>query len=335
MTCVDTENVRVPLSPIELDADLTMPSTSAQGSFGKTDPCAPSEQTSTDVICVPGGAFLFGGPDGNPDGIDIYSSVPQRTAVMPKLFVDKLEVSVAKMRTAIASGLPVDSAAIFVNDGPLWSSGMDPPQNACAYTSEPKNREALGANCVSWRLARAYCQMRGGDLPTEAEWEYIASVAGRPFKTLYAWGNDEATCSRAAYGRTGDASGAGADCSKSVNANPGPVPVTSDSGSNGHAGDVTPEGIVGLMGGLSEWTLDSAAPFDGACWSAATLASPRCWEQNATHRAVRGSSWADGVIVPSTVRIIVPGEQGGAGIPNAAPPDFAVGFRCVYAGAPK
>ena len=58
-------------------------------------------------------------------------------------------------------------------------------------------REDYPLPCASWRLARAFCQSQGGDLPTEAQWEYAASAAGRPYKTLYPWGDDDPTCARA------------------------------------------------------------------------------------------------------------------------------------------
>jgi formylglycine-generating enzyme required for sulfatase activity len=333
-TCVDTENVRVAVTPLNLDPDLTVASTSEQGAFGKSDPCAPSEQSSAEVVCVPGGAFLFGGRDGNPNATDIYPSVPQRTVVMPKLFIDKHETTVAQMRAAIAHGLPTDSRALYVNDGAFWKSTSDPIADACTYSTTPMGREELGVNCVSWRLARAYCQSRGGDLPTEAQWEYVASAAGRPFKALYPWGNDDPTCARAAYDRL-EQPGDPTDCALTLNLMPGPVAPTTDDGHDGKPGDVTPIGVVGMAGGVSEWVLDSAAPFDGPCWRSQPLTSPRCWEENATHRSVRGASWGDGLLPPMSVRTAIPGEQGSAGITLAAPPDPAIGIRCVYAGAPK
>ncbi len=46
--------------------------------------------------------------------------------------------------------------------------------------------------------ARTYCRWLGGDLPTEAHWELVASNRGR---TVYPWGNEKPTCERAVLGR--------------------------------------------------------------------------------------------------------------------------------------
>ena len=41
--------------------------------------------------------------------------------------------------------------------------------------------------CVSWYEANKYCKSKGKRLPTEAEWEYVATNKG---KTKYSWGNN-------------------------------------------------------------------------------------------------------------------------------------------------
>ena len=42
----------------------------------------------------------------------------------------------------------------------------------------PVNPERLPVENVNWHQARAYCQKIGMDLPTEAEWEYVAQLGG-------------------------------------------------------------------------------------------------------------------------------------------------------------
>ena len=46
--------------------------------------------------------------------------------------------------------------------------------------------------------ARTYCRWLGGDLPTEAHWEWVASNKGR---TVYPWGDQKPTCELAVLGK--------------------------------------------------------------------------------------------------------------------------------------
>jgi formylglycine-generating enzyme required for sulfatase activity len=84
---------------------------------------------------------------------------------------------------------------------------------------------------------------------------------------------------------------------------------------------VTPLGIVGLAGGVAEWTLDAYEDYAGPCWASAPVTGAVCWKQSAQQRAFRGGSWAaPPTILPSVVR------QGAK--PTAS--TSIVGFRCVY-----
>jgi len=111
----------------------------------------------------------------------------------------------------------------------------------------------------------------------------------------------------------------------------GPEPVTAHDGHDGRPGDVTPLGIVNLDGGVVEWTLDGGAAYTDACWRGASLRSPRCFDENAPHRTLRGGSWFE---TPTSVvdRGLIPGAVGpGANVYGA----FAqIGFRCAYAERP-
>ncbi|GAB5493801.1 MAG: hypothetical protein Phog2KO_40160 [Phototrophicaceae bacterium] len=59
--------------------------------------------------------------------------------------------------------------------------------NGSALNPSSRSEGNYPRNNVSWREASLYCEMRGGRLPTEAEWEYAASG---PDNLRYPWGEE-------------------------------------------------------------------------------------------------------------------------------------------------
>ncbi len=62
----------------------------------------------------------------------------------------------------------------------------------CNYNAPDRDDHPL--NCVNWKLAQNYCEVHGGRLPLEAEWE-LAARAG--VNERYPWGHEKATCKHA------------------------------------------------------------------------------------------------------------------------------------------
>ncbi|MGI9382354.1 MAG: formylglycine-generating enzyme family protein [Methyloligellaceae bacterium] len=107
----------------------------------------------------------------------------------------------------------------------IKATGHQPP----AFHDDPAfNRPDQPVTGVTWDDANAFCHWAGGRLPNEIEWEKAARGVDR---RLYPWGN-EPDLSRA--GLTGEI----------------PLPVTAT------PGDVSPYGVRGMAGNVSEWVED-------------------------------------------------------------------------------
>jgi formylglycine-generating enzyme required for sulfatase activity len=284
---------------------------------------------------------------------------PERIALLSAFYVDRYEVTVARWRDALAHGfkppdVPVvggsmqtDSCAAQVADDVRW----------CTWTAKPASPslEQYALTCVSKRAARAFCQWAGGDLPTEAQWEYVAQAVGRSTKTAYPWGDDAPgcvgvlgaagdravfarlfTCSGGVNGREECVAGDGNACNSSDNSDhcggapkidprQGPQPVDVVDAPMGDRALGTD--VVGLGGGVSEYVLDGFHALDSICWASAPLAEPACIDAAASP-SVRGGNWEAGEAnVSSGARRPSDASTSDFGLPQ-------VGFRCVRPVAP-
>ncbi len=86
---------------------------------------------------------------------------------------------------------------------------------------------------LTWDEARTYAQWLGGDLPTEAQWEFAAR--GSEGRT-YPWGEEAPSCEHANF----------AQCGMPVDVRP----------ATGRDKGATPEGILDLAGNAPEWVRD-------------------------------------------------------------------------------
>jgi formylglycine-generating enzyme required for sulfatase activity len=318
-TCVDTEAVRVGVPEAHLEPGSPASPPSQQGTFAPVPPCPPAP-AGRDAVCIPGGAFLFG---------DDRLGAPERLAVMPSFWMDRHEMTVGNYR-ALQSGFHLAFEAPIANDGPFAkATTADDGMNRCTYSDNAASgREDWPLNCVAWVAARFVCRAAGGDLPTEAEWEYAASAAGRSYETKYPWGDDEpqclgacanqSGCHEAVFGRAkSSVIGGSPVCAKTGY---GPLSVGTATNDDGDVVGAVP-GLVGLGGNLAEFTLDGFEPFDSPCWRGAGLVDPACLEDDPPERPVRGSDWTDSPLYATVV-----GRQGFS--PTLG--YFGAGFRCVY-----
>ena len=337
-TCIDAEGVRVPLAEEALAPFEGAPKQSQVGSFQLGEAC-PDHPGSGNAICIPPGAYVLGSSDKSEN---YAPSVPERFAVMNRFWMDRTEVTVARWRAALSRNFRSPNLTPVENNGPL---SIDLSTDArllaeCTYSasagSVAPSREDFPLTCVDWYAARAFCQFQGGDLPTEAQWEYVASKAGRSFETRFPWGDqtEAPTCDQAVFFRRGPDS---LCASKGV----GPIAVTDTVVQR----DATPLGVLDLAGNVDEWTLDSANKYDSPCWNGSTLTDPVCWEENAPQRRARGGTWT-GTATTLAASFGVPAAPIGScysagyfGNGHIAEPLCLgwtdAGFRCVYRGEPK
>jgi formylglycine-generating enzyme required for sulfatase activity len=321
-TCIEAP----PLAPVEeaaseptLDRDVP----SVAGAYGD-EPCD-GVALSVDRVCVPGGAFLFGDAFYLPAATGAGRPVdarPERIVRVTRFAMDRHEVSVARYRAALARG--------FTPPLPPESNDRDGPpgllrDEACTFSDAPRGREGYPLSCVAWETARAFCLAEGGDLPSEAQWEYAAVAAGRAQKTTYPWGDSSPSCGDAVYGR----SPAIPECQE---LGEGLAPLDAP------RGDESAVGVRDLAGSLEEHLRDSHARFSAACWTEAPIVDPVCEEppppgcEDTTSdtcrfgpgwvHSVRGGSWFSPA---SDLRSVSRSEATSS---TATSP--LIGFRCVY-----
>lgn len=225
-------------------------------------------------VCVKGGAFVFGIGDNamrfDTDMVDL----PKRIVRVSSFVVDAHEVTVARMREAFASGkIPsvTYSALQIGDDNPDFSNGF----KSCVYSAR-NEAQALPDNCLEPQLMAVFCAIDGGTLPSEVEFEYMATMA-RHEKRHYPWGNDPLTCDRAVFGRLkGSAYFCGAY---------GPQPLSNDSL------DVSPDHVYDLAGSMSEVTRDVYTSLGSRCWRDAPSIDPTCAGSGPT--TARGGNWTN------------------------------------------
>lgn len=266
--------------------------------FDGVAPAACTGDAGTGEVCVPGGAFWMTNAEVN---LSIEGSAgPERVVVLSPFWVDAKEVTVGDIRR---SGLATANDPV-----------RDDKHLLCNYASAADSFEDQPVTCVSHDLATRYCAAQGKTLPSEAQFEFLASgMRGRRFT----WGDDSPSCADAIFGR----SHAGAtdpveDC----------VAYGRGTRTAGTAlRDVLalPGGrVLDLSGNVQELTRDSFEPLASECWSPPLLVDPLC-QTSSRMASVRGGGVnLKAVTLRATTRGAIIKDTGSDGL----------GFRCVRAG---
>jgi sulfatase modifying factor 1 len=217
-----------------------------------------------DWISIKGGVFMMGNQEAAA-GID---EKPVHLVKLEDFEISRTEVTVAQYRKCMEAG---------ACSPPHWDDGTcrfwSPNGWLHGVAKASIKADQLPVVCVNWHQARAFAKWVGGDLPTEAQWEYAAKSGG--INKKYPWGNQEPSCQYAVMNE--HAFGCG---------NYQALPVCSLMDGN------TEQGLCDMAGNVSEWILDErhssyhGAPKDDRPW---------CREDDCQNsdgfRETRGSCW--------------------------------------------
>lgn len=139
---------------------------------------------------------------------------------------------------------------------------------------EPEAPDDHPAASVPWEQARAYAQWLGGDLPTEAQWEFAARSRGEPWS--YPWGDQPADCTRAVMA---DGGAGGSGCGRNST-----WPVCSKTEGN------TEQDVCDMAGNVWEWCLDWYNPHEYARRAQGAVENPP-GPGTGSARVLRGGSF--------------------------------------------
>jgi formylglycine-generating enzyme required for sulfatase activity len=275
---------------------------------GKERPCAAAPRPG--ALCVAGGASILGDPRVNDVTLGIPTA-PRRPVLLSPFYMDTTEFTVGRYRRLIAKGA--------ASELPQPRDPSNSLQKYCTWlTPIDATNDDFPLNCISYEAAARACEVEGGQLPTEAQWEHAARGRGRGY--LFAWGDDSPQCCSASSSRVS---------LPDVRVQCGPAsglePVGSHVEANCPAVDVSIDGIQDLSGSLREVTRDGGLSYAHPCWMGPGLRlDPTCADTERRPGTVgRGGDWSAGTFLLATaLRTII------------AMPAIHTGFRCVYADSP-
>ncbi|MCG3146431.1 MAG: Hercynine oxygenase [Gammaproteobacteria bacterium] len=237
------------------------------------------------MALVPAGEFTMGS-----DSYDDEKPVHQ--VYLDAFYMDVYEVTNAAYKTCVDAGR------------------CTPPHGTSSYTRSSYYGNSQFDNYpvinVDWNQANAYCEWRGAQLPTEAQWEKAArGTDGR----IYPWGNDF----QCRNGNFDDETRLDAYV---VPGGPNCDGYEDTSPVGNYPSGKSPYGIYDLAGNVWEWVADW---YDSSYYSISPSNNPQ-GPASGEYRAVRGGSWSfDGLYLRSAYRYGV----------DPSDSNIYLGFRCA------
>ena len=185
---------------------------------------------------------------GSPSSVGVGDEMPEHQVTVPNFEMWQTEVTVAQYTECVDEG-----ACTVPNLG--TDAYCDPVTYPGWHNWLETGRDDHPVNCVDWNQSRNFCFWAGARLPSESEWEYVASNGSD--EDLYPWGDTVATCSFAVMDDDTHTDGCDLDTTWPVCSIP--------------AGD-NDNGLCDLAGNVWEWCEDDShgdylsAPADGSAW---------------------------------------------------------------------
>lgn len=247
------------------------------------------------MILVPAGEFTMGIDS---DNENIKEETPLHTVYLDAYYMDKYEVTNAQYQACVN-----DDACTL-------------PEPTSSYTRSSYYGDSEFDNYpviyVDWDMAKTYCEWRGAQLPTEAQWEKAArGTDGR----TYSWGNQF----EGDYTNFCDKNCPFDWADKNINdgyEDTAPVGYYLD--------DISPYGIYDMTGNVSEWVADW---YDIIYYRNSPESNPLGPDSSRGYgRVIRGGSWR----TPTQSQDL--GDLLRVSRRNTVPPDFLdsdIGFRCT------
>lgn len=205
--------------------------------YDQPPPAATPWRTSASVVALPFGDYSVGVPKGARIPNLVVNLPSSRFHLIRSFFEreDDSEAAGSDVLHVTRQEITRRQYAAFLRDPFVGADFHAESNQPKGHRHRPPDWDAQMANPdrpvvnVDWWSAYAFASWAGGRLPTAEEWESIASGQGR---RLYPWGDEFS----AATPLTGE---------RAVGAAMQTTPET---------GDVTPDGVLALGGGVSEWT---------------------------------------------------------------------------------
>jgi formylglycine-generating enzyme required for sulfatase activity len=239
-----------------------------------------------EMILVLEGGFVMGRDDTNEE------VGPSHTVYLDAYYIDKYEVTNSQYRACVDVGV------------------CETPAEKRSHTRENyfdnPEFDSYPVIYINWDMAKAFCEWRGGYLPTEAQWEKAARGADGQ---TYPWGEEvsvDETFGNFKYeGYIEDPQGLTGDT----------VPVGS------YEKGVSPFGVHDMIGNVYEWVSDW---FSATYYQTSPESNPlgadngECMYGSGACKVIRGGAWVSGAYSAS-----------GRIESRPASASDSVGFRCA------